>query len=285
VRQPLRFRRQRWIARSVAACQRVVGKATQAVRCLPKGSQLPTIPLPRAILFDLDDTLIGIEGRPDDVWLETLEPLAGRLGGVAPAEAAAAIMGAARAFWADVARHKEGRLNLVRTRREIAATGLAAVGIVDEALSHHLGDEFQVRRDARLGLFEGALETLDHFARRGVALALVTNGSAAVQRAKIDRFALWPHFRHVQIEGEVGFGKPEPEAYAHALATLGVAAADTWMVGDNLDWEVVAPQRLGIYTVWHDIAGKGLPEGSTVRPDRIVRRVVELIPSEDGMKD
>ena len=115
---------------------------------------------------------------------------------------------------------------------------------------------------------------------RGIRLALVTNGAAAIQRAKIERFALAHRFDHIQIEGEHGFGKPEERAYHHAMDALGVAAGDTWMIGDNLEWEVEVPQRLGIYAIWMDTHGDGLPEGSTVRPDRIIRSLTELLPGE-----
>jgi putative hydrolase of the HAD superfamily len=49
------------------------------------------------------------------------------------------------------------------------------------------------------------------------------------------------------------------------------------MVGDLLEWEVAAPQRLGIYAVWHDPYGRGLPSDSSVRPDRIILRLADLI--------
>ena len=49
------------------------------------------------------------------------------------------------------------------------------------------------------------------------------------------------------------------------------------MVGDNLEWEVVAPQRLGIYAIWYDGYGTGLPPGSPIRPDRIIRTLPELL--------
>ena len=49
------------------------------------------------------------------------------------------------------------------------------------------------------------------------------------------------------------------------------------MVGDNLEWEVVSPQRLGIHAIWHDGYGVGLPADSPIRPDRIIRRLSELL--------
>jgi hypothetical protein len=71
--------------------------------------------------------------------------------------------------------------------------------------------------------------------------------------------AIGPYVDHIQIEGEHGFGKPEEQAYTHAMEVLGVGPHETWMVGDNLEWEIVAPQRLGVYAIWHDGYGVGLP--------------------------
>jgi len=110
-----------------------------------------------------------------------------------------------------------------------------------------------------------------------VRLALVTNGAAEPQRAKVVRFALEGRFDHIQIEGEHGFGKPEERAYTHAMAALGVAPQETWMVGDNLEWEIVAPQRLGIYAIWCDGYAAGLPPGCPIQPDRIIQSLPELL--------
>jgi putative hydrolase of the HAD superfamily len=131
--------------------------------------------------------------------------------------------------------------------------------------------------DEELLLFPDAHETLDRLKEFGVKLALITNGAAEPQRAKVVRFALEHRFDHVQIEGEHGFGKPEERAYIHAMEVLGVGPHETWMVGDNLEWEIVAPQRLGIYAIWHDGYGVGLPSDSPIRPDRIIRRLSELL--------
>jgi putative hydrolase of the HAD superfamily len=48
---------------------------------------------------------------------------------------------------------------------------------------------------------------------------------------------------------------------------------ETRIVGDNLG----APQRLGIYAIWHDGYGVGLPSERPIHPDRIIRRLSELL--------
>ena len=48
------------------------------------------------------------------------------------------------------------------------------------------------------------------------------------------------------------------------------------MVGDNLEWDVAAPQKLGMSGVWIDARGRGLPNDSAVKPDYIVRALADL---------
>ena len=91
------------------------------------------------------------------------------------------------------------------------------------------------------------------------------------------RFGLASFFDSILIEGEVGFGKPDERVYRLALEALDTPAGDSWMVGDNLEWDVAQPQRLGIFAVWVDGAGKGLPAvDNTVRPDRVIRKLSDL---------
>jgi putative hydrolase of the HAD superfamily len=230
--------------------------------------------LPRAILFDLDDTLIHAYARPQAAWLAVAEELGDAIAPLTPAAASAAVTAQAREFWADPERHRLWRQRLGEARREIVAGALPGLSAATAA---RLADRFTAWREERMHLFEGAHETLDALKARGVRLALVTNGAAESQRPKVERFDLARRFDHIQIEGEHGFGKPEAAAYRHAMAALGVEARHTWMVGDHLEWEIAAPQRLGIFAIWHDALGEGLPADATVTPDRIIRSLGELL--------
>jgi len=236
--------------------------------------------LPRAMLIDMDDTILSAYSRPELAWNNVTSEFAGEFGPLSPQEVVAAIVESAREFWATA--EAEWRLKLAEARHEVVRRGFAALaaaghGALSRDLATRLADRFTAYRDEQMYIFPGAHETIDALKAHGVKLALITNGAADTQRAKIERFALAHRFDHIQIEGEHGFGKPEDKAYLHAMQTLGVSAPDTWMVGDNLEWEVEAPQRLGIYAIWMDAHGDGLPEGSRIRPDRIIRSLSELL--------
>jgi putative hydrolase of the HAD superfamily len=235
--------------------------------------------LPRAMLIDMDDTILSAYGRPEIAWNAITAEFAADFAPLSPQQVAAAVLESARQFWSDAG--AEWRLKLEEARRIVVSNGFAALAANGHALPAdlpiRLADRFTAYRDEEMFIFPGAHDAIDEFKARGVKLALVTNGAAESQRAKVERFELAHRFDHIQIEGEHGFGKPEERAYLHAMEALGVTAPDTWMIGDNLEWEIVAPQRLGIYAIWMDVHGEGLPADSTVKPDRIIRSLTELL--------
>ncbi len=240
--------------------------------------------LPAAILFDLDDTIIRAYANPVEAWGRLLSRFRETLeGGVPGADVLAvreAILASARSFWKDPVEAARWRLDIAGARRLVVQGGFARLGHRDDELAAEIADAFTAMRQAEYALYPDAHDTLAALRRVGVKLALVTNGRGEIQRAKIERFDLARHFDHIQIEGEFGRGKPEPDVYHHALGKLGCAAGDAWMVGDNIEWEVVAPQRLGLRGVWYDPDGNGLPDGSHARPDRIIARLAELLLDE-----
>ena len=237
--------------------------------------------LPRAMLIDMDDTILSAYGRPDIAWNSVANEFAGELGPQSPQQVAAAIVASGRKFWA--AADAEWRLKLAEARHEVVRGGFATLAAAGQPalpmdLAIRIADRFTAYREEEMFVFPGAHDAIDALKALGVKLALVTNGAAGLQRAKVERFALTHRFDHIQIEGEHGFGKPDERAYLHAMQALGVTAQETWMIGDNLEWEVVVPQRLGIYAIWIDAHGEGLPAESTVKPDRIIRSLIELLP-------
>lgn len=237
---------------------------------------------PKAILFDLDDTIISAYGRSDLAWSAVIAEFAPRLAPMDNSKVLAAVLATASAFWSDPERHRVWRQKIREARREVVARAFADLAGRGEAVpttdvQRRFADRFSDYRDENLRLFPDAHAVIDALRAQGVKLALITNGAGEDQRQKITRFDLEHRFHHIQIEGEHGFGKPEPRAYLHAMKTLAVEAHETWIVGDNLEWEVVAPQKLGIHAIWYDPHGDGLPAGSIARPDRVVRTLSDLL--------
>lgn len=232
--------------------------------------------LPRAVLLDMDDTILDDSGSLDTCWRLACERFARELGAIAPATLQEAIDRTRDWYWADSERHRAGRLGLRDARQEVVHMALTDLGRDDRALAAAIADAHSDARDENMHPCPGAFETVEWLRASGCRLALVTNGGAAMQRAKIERFGIASRFDAILVEGEIGYGKPDPRIYQRAFSELGVEPGSAWMVGDNLEFDVAGPQRLGATGIWIDLRGAGVPAASSTRPDRIIRTLSDL---------
>jgi putative hydrolase of the HAD superfamily len=230
----------------------------------------------KALLVDLDDTLLDYSGGADECWRHAAEALAGPAG-IDPDRLVKAIGETRRWFWSDPGRHRVERADMLRAWTRITAHALDSLGRADEGLAATIAADFAERRWERMVLFPGVTQALETLRDRGVPMALVTNGDPGHQRRKIAQHDLERFFDVIVIEGEIGAGKPDDIVYRYALSKLRIKPDEAWMVGDNLEWDVAAPQRLGLRGIWVDGPGHGLPPSADVVPHRIIRAFPELL--------
>jgi putative hydrolase of the HAD superfamily len=240
------------------------------------------MPLPRAILFDLDDTIIEFASSAGPCWKAVCDRFAPECDDVTSERLLAALDAYRTWYWGDPERHRVGRLDMAAARRGVIAGAFRNLGLDRPVLISRMADAFAETRAEALRLFPEAIDVLRDLRSLSIRLALITNGERGEQRAKIDRFGLAPYFDHIQVEGEFGAGKPDERVYRHALDQIAVRPADAWMVGDNLEWDVKGAQQVGIRGIWRDIAGTGLPPTSPAQPDQVIRSLTELIPGKSA---
>jgi len=233
--------------------------------------------LPKALLLDLDDTILSLNSDSDGEWLQISREFADHFGAVPLHELHAAFLDSRDWFWREMERVRWGRLHFSLAPRELVLRALARFDITDTPRVHRMATRYNHIREAAVSPLPGAIETLQRLKDMDSRLGMLTNGSSEGQRAKIERFSLAPFFDHIQIEGEFGIGKPDARVFQHALDALSVEPADAWMVGDNLDADIRGAQQVGIYAVWVDAQGNGPPDGSTVRPDMTIRQLSDLV--------
>lgn len=259
----------------------------------------------RAILFDLDNTLI-LEDQATERALRETSELASRRAGVDPTTIVEAAREAARrlfevsavfeyadamgiwwgeALWGDFTGDQAG-LGALRAfvggfRKAVWARALSAAAVDDEPLVDELVTAFGSFRRANMLVDRDAEAVLDDLGRDH-RLALVTNGAPDVQREKLAGTTLAGHFEAIVISAELGAGKPDPRIFRAALDALGVASSDAAMVGDSLERDVAGARRAGVRSVWLD---RGVTAtAGPVRPDARVRSLRELRDSLIGLE-
>src|SRR5271163_4163734 len=195
---------------------------------------MPQLPLKvRAVIFDLDETLIEEEATNDASALA-----AGRIAqarrGVDPLALLAALRMRSRelflagpmidycrdvgissreALWGTFAGDDSSLAQLrdwmpiYRLRSWTSA--LNELGIDDEALAAELAEFFAIDRSRRHVVFAESEQVL-HNLKNHFKLALLTNGAPDIQGAKIDGSNLASFFDTIVISGDHGYGKPDP---------------------------------------------------------------------------
>jgi len=239
--------------------------------------------LPKAVLFDLDDTILAWSDAVEPAWEELCDRFAPKLTGITDKCLLTAITQSRNWFREDPTRFPEGG----NEHREIVARALEVLNIDAPEYAQEIADSYSEVRADITQPFPGAIETLRHLRNENVGLALITSGDGRFQRRKVENHGLDSIFDVVLIEGELGYGKPDERIYLEALDQLGTKPSETWMVGDGLEWDLATAQRLGMVGIWViwpaskykllDLPPSEYPENSPVRPDRIVRRISEIL--------
>nr|WP_245976406.1 HAD hydrolase-like protein [Paenibacillus prosopidis] len=65
--------------------------------------------------------------------------------------------------------------------------------------------------------------------------------------------------------------------YHHAVNQLSVKPEEAWMVGDNFEWEVIAPQQIGIKGIWINLKGINTASFHQIQPYQSIKAINELV--------
>jgi putative hydrolase of the HAD superfamily len=135
-------------------------------------------------------------------------------------------------------------------------------------------------------LFPDALDTLRWLREHGLKLGAVTDRAFGGPRfmAELAEYGLEPYLQEVTISSNVGYLKPHPRIFQHALDALAVAAEETVMVGDSLHCDVAGAKALGMVAVWKrppldeptELGADKVDVEGEIAPDYIIDNLWEL---------
>ena len=255
------------------------------------------------VLLDLDDTLV-YEQRTVPGILAAAARLAERRHGVSAAELAAALRGCARRRWRALPVHPfalavgisswegmwatfEGnhpRFAALWAVRDEYQTGawsdaLGLMGVRDAALAAALVAELRGAADRRFELVPDARRVVLELARR-MRVGIVTNGVPELQRRKLAALRVDAAVEHVVVSGALGYGKPDPRIFQHALRLFRAPARACLMVGNSLEHDVAGARAAALRTVWfahEEVPGTPAAAAARVPPDHVIGSLAELL--------
>lgn len=116
---------------------------------------------------------------------------------------------------------------------------LAAYGIDDVDIRQRLMDLYMT-----LDAYPDAASTLEELKARGLATAILSNGSPEMLDSAVTNSGLQPLLDHVLSVEDVGIYKPDPRVYQLAVDRLGVASEAVCFVSANA-WDASGAAAFG----------------------------------------
>lgn len=198
---------------------------------LPLPYPPPSLAHPRAVLFDLDGTLVDSLG---DLVLAT--------------DATLAALGHAPAGTDRVRRWVGRGIDALMDEALTWAGGATSTG---EARGHALAvfaRHYALANGRTTQALPGAEALLTALRARGTPLGLVTNKSRRFALQLLDGLAWTPHFGAIVCGDDSARKKPAPDPVLDALSTLRIAPQDAVMVGDST-YDVRAAKAAGVSAI------------------------------------
>lgn len=152
------------------------------------------------------------------------------------------------------------------TRAELMRRTLERLGVYDDELAFQLSHTYHVERQAALELFPEAWEVLEKL-HGNYQMGLITNGPSDIQQQEIEKLNIRPFFEHFFIEGELGFGKPDPRVMELAQEAVGIPADQILFVGNSYKHDIVPAQEAGWKTAWIRRDTDVAPSSRTGKPE------------------
>ncbi len=216
---------------------------------------------PRALLFDLDGTLV--HSLPD--LADAVDAVLQHYGLPPLGETAIAPM------------IGNGSYKLVE--RALKASSWCGAPTPSDTLLQEVHQRFlqhyQQHLCVRSQLYPGVAAQLSALQKRGIALAVVTNKPMAFVPTLLETLAIHPHFTVLLGGDSLPEKKPSALPLLHACTQLNVAGADCIMVGDSRN-DIDAARAAGMRSI---AVSYGYNHGeplSACQPDRIIDRFADL---------
>lgn len=152
--------------------------------------------------------------------------------------------------------YREAKITKQELNRERFAFPLESVGVKDVILAENFGKCYLETLSQQSLLIDGAFDLLTYLKTRGYRLFILSNGFEEVQSKKIENAHISNFFEDIILSDHIGYNKPHAKIFEHALQIARVEKAQTVMIGDDWEADIIGAKNSGIDQVFFNRTNK-----------------------------
>lgn len=205
------------------------------------------------LFFDLDHTLWDFDANARETLLELYDNY----------ELASKGMPAVELFintytknnhqlWAE---YHKGIISKEQLRQTRFRQTFAELGMNEHDIPLSFEEDYVRICPTKLNLFEHTQETLNYLVGK-YRMHIITNGFLESSVLKMNNTGLTVYFDSVTVSEVVGFNKPDPAIFQHALEQVGANKEESIMIGDSLEADITGALALGMDCVFFNPMGQ-----------------------------
>ena len=128
----------------------------------------------------------------------------------------------------------------------------------DNRLAQRMNEYYLDTLAQQTCLVPHAIELLDYLTKHGYNLYIISNGFIEVQHKKLQSASINHYFKRIVLSDEIGINKPDRRLFDYALEVTHSQAADTLMIGDNYDADILGAMQAGWGQIYFDRNHRGI---------------------------
>lgn len=140
----------------------------------------------------------------------------------------------------------------------------------NKKLAAKLNDAFLHISPRKPGLVPGAGEVLEYLKSKDYHMYILTNGFTKIQELKMESAGLNPYFEKMFTTENTKSQKPKRAIFEHALKSVHARKAESLMIGDDLEVDIIGARNFGMDQVYFNPAGRSHNE-------RVTYEILELL--------
>ena len=206
----------------------------------------------RHLFFDLDHTLWDFDRNSAECLTELYDAFGlADVGITSSEEFSRHFITINKKLWGD---YDKNLIDHTYIRQHRFPLTFQALSIDASLVDTDLNAEYLKLLPCKTHLLESALELLDYVQGR-YTLHIITNGFAEIQDTKMDSAGISHYFTNVITSETASAKKPDPRVFEYAMQISGTTAAESLMIGDNYEADILGAKSVKMDTVFYNPLG------------------------------